>query len=194
MPSNTGLTGRRVAARINNNYAPLRVEPMLDVRRQSKKKMITADQILAHLFGDYILQSDWMANEKTKQSFAAACHALSYALPFLFFRPSLAAFAFIVGTHFVIDRWRLARYVVYAKNFLSPRDTMLLVQVPSTPEASSPSGLVNRWEIMTWWHPWSECRGTGYHKDRPAWMTVWLLIIADNALHLLCNGLAIRYL
>jgi hypothetical protein len=35
--------------------------------------------------------------------------------------------------------------------------------------------------------------GTGYHKDKPPWMAVWLLIIADNTLHLLCNGLALAF-
>lgn len=129
--------------------------------------MITADQLIAHAIGDYVLQSDWMANEKTKQSFAAACHAACYSLPFTIFSPSLAAFIVIFGTHFVIDRWRLARYVVYAKNFVSP---------PST------------------WMPWSECAGTGYHNTRPPWLSVWLLIIADNVMHVICNALALRYL
>ena len=77
---------------------------------------VTADQILAHLIGDYVLQSHWMAQEKTKQSFAAAVHATTYTLPFLFLTQSVAALAFILWTHFLIDRFRLARYVVWAKN------------------------------------------------------------------------------
>lgn len=129
--------------------------------------MITADQLIAHAVGDYILQSDWMANEKTKRSVAAAAHALSYALPFLFITLSPLALVVIVATHFVIDRWRLARYVVWAKNVLGPR---------------------------AYRYPWVECQGTGYHKDRPAWMAVWLLIIADNVLHVLINAAAIRCL
>lgn len=126
--------------------------------------MITADQLVAHAVGDYILQSDWMATEKTKRSAAALAHAVTYTLPFLFLTRSLAALAAICGTHFVIDRWRLARYVVWTKNWLGP----------------------NR--------PWAECVATGYPADRPAWLTVWLLIIADNTLHVLCNGLALRFL
>lgn len=125
--------------------------------------MITADQLVAHAIGDYILQSDWMAQEKTKRTLAALIHVLTYGIPFVFFGASLAALAVIVGTHFVIDRWRLARYVVWAKNW------------PMTP-------------------PWRECKATGYPPDRPPWMAVWLLIIADNILHVLCNGLALRYL
>jgi hypothetical protein len=45
---------------------------------------ITADQILAHMVGDYLLQSHWMATEKTKRSLAAGVHAGTYTLPFLF--------------------------------------------------------------------------------------------------------------
>ena len=129
--------------------------------------MITADQIFAHVVGDYVIQSDWMANEKTKQSLAAACHALSYAVPFLWFRPSVVAMIVIVGTHFVIDRWRLARYICWLKNLASPKEYR---------------------------YKWADCSGTGYHKDRPAWLAVWLLIIADNAMHIGINALALRYL
>ncbi len=48
--------------------------------------MITADQLLCHAIGDYVIQSDWMANEKTKRSLAALAHVLTYAVPFLFLR------------------------------------------------------------------------------------------------------------
>jgi hypothetical protein len=128
--------------------------------------MITADQIVAHLVGDYILQSDWMANEKTKKSMAALAHVLAYSVPFIFLRPSFGALVFIAGTHFVIDRWRLARFVCWTKNYLAPK---------------------------SYWFPWVDCAGTGYHKDRPAWLSVWLMIVADNTMHLICNGLAFRY-
>ena len=78
--------------------------------------MFTADQLVAHAVGDYILQSHWMATEKTKQHTAAAIHAITYTLPFLLITQSLAALAVICGTHFLIDRYRLARFVVWAKN------------------------------------------------------------------------------
>lgn len=128
---------------------------------------ISADQLLAHALGDYVLQSDWMANEKTKRSVAALAHVLTYALPFLFFRPTPMALFVIVSTHFVIDRWRLARYVCWLKNFIAP---------PGSNAA------------------WADSSGTGYHKDRPAWMAVWLMIIADNIMHICINGLALKYL
>ncbi len=129
--------------------------------------MITANQLVAHAVGDYLLQSDWMANEKTKRSTAALVHALSYGLPFLFLRPSAAAVLVIVGTHFLIDRFRLARFVVFAKNFFGPRSS---------------------------WPTWADSSATGYSNARPPWLAVWLLIIADNVLHVLINALALRFL
>ena len=32
--------------------------------------MISGDQIIAHMVGDYILQTDWMVKEKTHRWFA----------------------------------------------------------------------------------------------------------------------------
>lgn len=130
--------------------------------------LVTADQLVAHAIGDYLLQSDWMATEKTRASLAAAVHAFCYSLPFLLLDPSLAAWVLIVGTHFVIDRWRLARYVVWAKNWIAPR-------------AHRPP-------------PFAECAATGYAPDRPPWLATWLLIAADNTLHVLCNAAALRWL
>lgn len=123
------------------------------------------EQILLHLVGDYLTQTNWMATEKTKRSLAAALHAIVYSLPFLLLSPSVAAFAVIVLTHFLIDRYRLARYVVFAKNWIT-----------------SPS------------MRWADCEATGYHKDTPPWLAFWLLIIADNTLHLCINYAALRWL
>jgi hypothetical protein len=122
-------------------------------------------QLLAHLVGDYLLQSDWMALNKTQRHPPAAAHALTYTLPFLALTRSPARLALVAGSHFAIDRWRLARYVCWAKNNLGP------------------PGLNP---------PWAECKVTGYPPDRPEWLTVWLMIIADNTLHGLCNWLALR--
>lgn len=139
--------------------------------------MITATQIVAHLAGDYLLQSDWMANSKTKQSLPALAHAIVYTLPFLFLTFAWKALAVICLTHFIIDRFRLARYVCWVKNFLAP------------PHSDT--------DGTRWWYSWKECDGTGYPNERTAkvpWMTVWLMIIADNTIHLIINGAAIYFL
>ena len=130
--------------------------------------MFISLQLFSHFIGDYLLQSHWMAENKTKRWFPALAHALMYSVPFIILvRPSLAAYAVIVGTHYAIDRWRLARYVAFAKNFLAP---------PSE------------------WKPWGECSTTGYHKDVPPWLAVWLLIITDHVMHVCINALALAYL
>ena len=128
--------------------------------------MITAEQLVAHGIGDFILQSDWMATEKTKRSIAALAHAATYTLPFLYFTRSPVPLLIISGTHFCIDRWRLSRYVVWAKNCLAP---------------------------FGWNKPWAQCMATGYPPDRPTWLTVWLLIVTDNIVHVLCNGFALTF-
>lgn len=139
--------------------------------------MIAADQLLAHAIGDYVVQSDWMASEKTKRWWPALSHVLSYGAVFLFLRPSVAALTVIVSTHFVIDRWRLARFVCWAKNIaLCP---------PSWEDKRGTAGRQSAW---------SNCKATGYPSERPPWLAVWLLIIADNCMHVLINGLALRYL
>lgn len=132
---------------------------------------ISADQILMHMIGDYVLQSNWMATTKTRSTIAAAVHALTYSLPFILF-PMLPVFripalglpglALLIVTHFFIDRWRLARYIVWLKNWLGP----------------------NR--------PWSECQSTGYPPDTPPFLAVWLLIIVDNLMHICINGIAYK--
>ena len=159
--------------------------------------------LVLHLVGDYLLQSDWMAQRKTQSSIPAAAHALVYTAPFWLLMPSWWAMLLIGGTHFAIDRWRLARYVCWAKNRLGPHETLgepmsrselrdgVLYRVePATHDGVVPHGADRYREVMRWAHPWVECAGTGYHHSRPAWLAVWLLIIADNTLHLAFNGLA----
>ena len=132
---------------------------------------VTADQFLAHAIGDYILQSHWMATEKTKSSVAAAIHAICYTLPFLPITQSPSALAAICGTHFLVDRFRLARFVVWLKN--------------------------GPWTMVRTDQGWLRLKpvtATGYQDDVPAWLSVWLLIAADNLCHILINGLSIKYL
>ena len=120
--------------------------------------------VLAHLVGDYLLQSHWMATEKTKRWWPAIAHGLTYASPYVFVTQSLAALVVIAATHVVIDRFRLARHVVWAKNQLAPR-------------RARPGHTT-----------------TGYPDETPAWLAVWLLIVADNTLHLLINTAAVVWL
>ena len=42
---------------------------------------------LAHMVGDYVIQSHWMAVEKTKRWWPAIAHGVTYGLPFLLTPP-----------------------------------------------------------------------------------------------------------
>jgi hypothetical protein len=149
--------------------------------------MITADQLVAHAIGDYVLQSDWMASQKRKQFLVSLIHAIAYSTPFVWLAPTMSwsAWFIIVGTHALIDRFALARYVCWLKNFLSwPRSEEMTYILAFGEE---------RPRTVHWWYPWSRCKGTGYPDDKPAWMAVWLLIITDNVMHVVINALALRY-
>ena len=75
------------------------------------------EQLILHLFGDYITQTDWMATRKTKRTAVAVLHAAVYTLPFILLEPSMVALSVIFATHAAIDRYRVARFVVFAKNW-----------------------------------------------------------------------------
>jgi hypothetical protein len=66
------------------------------------------EQLLAHLFGDYVIQNSWMANNKEKRTFPCIIHCLTYSLCFAFIS-SWQALLVIFTTHFFIDRFGLAK-------------------------------------------------------------------------------------
>ncbi len=140
------------------------------------------EQLLLHLIGDYITQSDWMANGKTSKYLPAAVHATVYSLPFLLLRPSWMAFAVILGTHFLIDRFRLAKYIVWLKNLVSPSSAW-----------KEQVGEEGAW-APAYRLSWYNCTTTGYPDQTPAWLAVWLMIIADNTMHLTINYLSLQFL
>ena len=113
------------------------------------------EQLLAHLVGDYILQSHWMAMEKVKRWEPASWHGFAYTFPFLFLTTSFPRLLIIGGTHAIIDRYRLANWIARIKN----------------------------WDFTQ----------TGYPEETPVWLTTWLMIIADNTLHLLINYFVLKF-
>ncbi len=65
---------------------------------------------ILHFVGDYLLQSDWMATNKTKNSAACLLHVAVYSAPFYFICDFAPLIVLISVTHFLIDRFRLAKY------------------------------------------------------------------------------------
>lgn len=130
--------------------------------------MIGLGIILAHLAGDYLLQNDWMAKNKTSRWLPALVHGAVYTLPYILVTQSPLALLVIGGTHVVIDRFRLAKHFIWAVNQIGPR-----------------SGR----------YSWSEAKANGgYSADKPVWMSTWLMIVVDNSIHLLINTAAVVWL
>lgn len=126
--------------------------------------------ILAHLVGDYLLQTDWMSKNKTSRWWPAIVHGVVYAIPFLFITQSIPALLVIAGTHVVIDRFRLAKHLVWFKNQFAPKASRYAWKGEDFDPAS------------------------GYPKSTPDFLAVWLMIIADNTLHLIINLAAVVFL
>lgn len=163
-----------------------------------------------HLLGDYIFQNDWMANNKTKRFFPAFLHATIYSLPFLLIT-SFEFWLIIYITHFLIDRYRLAVYwirlvnVKFLKTFKLKLNVswynvndILKTEIRDGTELKVIKKLEDCHIVTTqieghpWWKfnfPTSE--NFGYWKDKPMWMSLWLMIIIDNIIHICINSLTI---
>lgn len=154
----------------------------------------TADQLVAHAIGDYVIQSHWMANEKTKKVIPAVIHVLTYGIPFLFITRSIPALAVIVGTHFAIDHWRLARHFIWLKNFLAPKQFFSKTEdMYEIEDEQGNKGL--QWDLyLSRNRRWTECRATGFPPETPIWMSFWLMVIVDNILHVSINAMALNWL
>lgn len=134
-------------------------------------------QLLCHLIGDYIIQDDYCAINKSKRTLPCLIHCITYTLPFIFLTHNLLALFLIFLTHFVEDRWSLAKYFIWIKNNINP---------------------------YTNFKPFNKCNVTGFYdtwinkegdKDvRPRFITTWLYIFTDNTYHLLCNFLILKYI
>ena len=146
--------------------------------------------LLCHFIGDFALQSDWMAMKKNTTSWNCFVHVLFYTACFLALTTSIPALLFIGITHFILDRNPiLIKRAMWWKNHF-------------------PTGYV----------PWRLCSTTGYYDDSPYneykprnekitkrlekkygrprhfFITVWIYIVIDNSLHLLCNLIALTLL
>jgi Protein of unknown function (DUF3307) len=138
--------------------------------------------LLAHFVGDYIIQNQWMADHKTSQWGPALVHGFTYTIPFIFIVHSIPALLVIALTHAVIDRYRLAKYLIWFKNQLVPKASRYSWDPSYSP--NSRIKLPHELNDPT----------TGFPQSVPKWMSVWLLIIVDNICHIVLNTLAIIFL
>lgn len=132
------------------------------INERKENFMFTMTQLVAHLVGDYVLQTGWMALEKERRFLPAFVHAITYGVPFLFLDGiSATAWVALVGIHFLIDRYAVARWVCWAKNQCAPKSYRFAY----------------------------DAAGTGFHPGTPDYLSKWLLIIVDNTMHLVTNGM-----
>lgn len=126
--------------------------------------LVTANQLLAHLIGDYTLQSDWMARTKKQSWMSCSIHALFYTLPFLFLIDDISGTAmfWIWLTHLVIDKTMLVSNVIRLRNMLGDG-----------------------------FRPWrsGETSAFGMYKDVPQHVQFFVFVLVDNTLHILCNAI-----
>lgn len=127
-------------------------------------------ELLAHLFGDFPFQNHLMATRKPVSTTFAAVHVAIYTAWFIAWTDASAAALFVIAaTHFLIDRFRLARYWV---EFYGVG--------------------CEGWIVRT-------LRERGILKvdpiePAPPLLVLVLLIVVDNTFHLAINNLALTWL
>lgn len=82
--------------------------------------------LLLHFVGDYLLQNDWMAQGKTKDWFPCFVHCLFYALPFSLILWQSPFLWLVFGSHYLIDRYRLAVYWIKLVNYRLEKSSALV--------------------------------------------------------------------
>lgn len=145
--------------------------------------------LLAHLAGDYVIQSDWMATQKLTRWWPAIVHGVTYTLPYLLVTQSPWALLIIGGTHVVIDRFRLAKYLVWLKNQIGAKREYELIDRPRHVDPYEWAFPRRRVDPMAW-----PPTATGYPAHVPAGLATALMIVCDNTLHLTINFAAIYWL
>ena len=138
-------------------------------------------QLIIHGVGDYFIQTDWQALNKKNKGWLGfwAClkHCITYSLPFLFIG-SWKAVLVIFVTHFIIDRSNLVAYCLAWKNNVK-KPIMKITE--------------NNIQMLTGKHCY-DISNFGFGVERPFAITIWLYIICDNLLHIICNYIALLYL
>ena len=159
------------------------------------------EQLLAHIFGDFVLQSDWMAMNKNKKTLNCLVHVLVYTSVFLLLTSSWKALLVIGGTHFIIDRFPIiVKRLIWWKNhfplmkyppFIYCDTTGYYDDSPYTTRTVVRHNIKEHYKIDI-------NDGNGiiekYGDPRLFFITAWLYIVIDNFLHLTINYFALTYL
>lgn len=71
--------------------------------------------IYAHLVGDFLIQNDWMAQNKKKSWWPCTAHVLTYMIPFLFCGMAWWQLGLIAVQHYAIDRTHFVEWFMRVK-------------------------------------------------------------------------------
>ncbi len=71
--------------------------------------------IYAHLIGDYLLQNDWMSQNKKLASWPCFVHTITYLIPFIFTPLAWWQLVLIFLQHFFQDRFQFAYWFLRLK-------------------------------------------------------------------------------
>ena len=147
------------------------------------------EQLLVHIFGDFVCQSDWMALNKSKRTIPCLVHVLIYTACFLILTTSWKALLVIGVTHFLLDRFHTPmKRFIWLRGHLNPTLTYPEYGKCDTTGYYDDS-LYNSKKFTS---------GDGstelYHKPRIFGISIWLYIVHDNFLHLVINYMALKYL
>jgi hypothetical protein len=108
-------------------------------------------------------------------------------LPFLLLTRSPLALFVIWFTHFLIDRFRLAKYVIYVKNLAAPWS-----YIGGATQYGSNGDAISELKPQ---YQWENCKVDRLSLAKHLiWLAIWLMIIADNTMHLAINYLSLRFL
>jgi hypothetical protein len=93
---------------------------------------VGAEYLVLHLVGDYLLQTDWMAQNKKKSTWPCLAHILAYMVPF------------VIVTHLVW--WQLL--LIAAQHFWSDRSNIVVWLMKIKGSEKFATGLLAPWSIV----------------------------------------------
>ena len=149
--------------------------------------------LLCHFVGDFWLQSDWMALNKSKKTWNCLVHVLIYTACFTVLTLSWKALLFIGITHFILDRWHiiLKRLIWFRGHFpLGEYPPFVLCDTTGYFDDSP----YNTRPFNKYTPEEQETLKKRYGNPRLFFISMWLYIVHDNVLHLICNLIALTLL
>ena len=139
------------------------------------------EQLIAHLIGDYVLQTDYQAMNKKQNFYIALKHAIIYTLPFLFITTNIWSLLIICVSHAIIDHtnllWNFRKYIN------SENLSNIIYQDEDWEGKEELKQPVPIQRLLL---------NMGFNCTRPVWLCVWIDIIGENSIHLLINYLALK--